>query len=396
MGHWRKGRLFFRVASLVLLMIGQAYGQLSSAVVTGFVHDSGGAVIPRAKVTLQNVDTTVERQSLSNGAGLYSFLNVPPGRYTMQVGASGFKNQSVAPFTLAVNQTAAMDFSLELGVLEQAINVEAQAATIESATSELGSVVSTKQVVDLPLNGRNFTQLLSLTPGATPVSVGQNNGGTYTPVTQGSTFTFPAINGQSNRSNFFMTDGLNNQGAFFNTYAVPPIIDAIQEFKVNSHNDQSQFGSVTGGIVNVVTKSGTNEFHGTLWEYLRNDYFNARNTFLPSVTPFKQNQFGGSLGGPVMIPKVYRGRNKTFFFVAAEGFTYRQPVQSFFRIPTPAELGGNLSSVPTQKSVSCRADEIGHLQRWSGHLLDVGRVWVAGVERQRIQRAHRGTDMPSG
>jgi hypothetical protein len=198
------------------------------------------------------------------------------------------------------------------------------------------------------VNGRNFTQLLSLSPGATPVSVGQNRTGSYTPVTQGAAFVIPSVNGQSNRSNFFMLDGLNNQGAFFNTCTVPPIIDAIQEFKINSHNDEAQFGSVTGGVVNVVTKSRTNTFHGTLWEYLRNSAFNARNTFLASVTPFKQNQFGGSLGGPVLIPKLYHGRNKTFFFVAAEGFTYRQPVQTFYRVPTLANLRGDLSDVPAQ------------------------------------------------
>src|SRR5262249_45932976 len=141
-------------------------------------------------------------------------------------------------------------------------------------------------------------------------SVSQNSGGwVAAPIGQ---FVFPSVNGQTNRSNFFMMDGVHNHAVYVSVYVVPPIIDAIQEFKINSHNDQAEFGGATGGIVNVVTKSGTNEFHGTLWEYLRNDAFDARNFFLQSVTPFKQHMFGASGGGPVILPKIYNGRNRTF------------------------------------------------------------------------------------
>jgi hypothetical protein len=132
------------------------------------------------------------------------------------------------------------------------------------------------------------------------------------------------------------------------TYVVPPIIDAIQEFKVNSHNDQAEFGSALGGIINVVTKTGTNSLHGTAWEYLRNDAFDARNTYLNSVTPFKQNQFGFGVGGPVYLPKLYDGRNKTFFYGAFQQFFYRTPANSFFRVPTEANYNGDLSDIPTQ------------------------------------------------
>src|SRR6202043_2633657 len=142
----------------------------------------------------------------------------------------------------------------------------------------------TKQVNDLPTNGRNFTALLSLTPGVVPVSTGQNNGmgggGFSAPVAEGSSFSFPAINGQTNRSNFFLTDGLNNFGSILSTYAVPPIIDAIQEFKVVSHTDSAEYGGVLGGVVNVVTKSGTNDLHGSGFEFARNTIFDARAKFL--------------------------------------------------------------------------------------------------------------------
>jgi hypothetical protein len=268
----------------------------------------------------------------------------------METSSSGFRTSRVNEFTLAVNQTLTLDTTLELGNLEQAVQVEAQAERLQASTGELGSVLEQKQVVDLPINGRNFTSLLSLSPGVAPVSVSQNSGaGTFgTPTTYGADIQFPAINGQSNRSNFFMTDGINNQGSFLSTYAVPPIIDTVQEFKVVSHNDLAEFGSSLGGIINVVTKSGTNSLHGDAFEYVRNNAFDARNTFQQDVTTFRQNEFGFTVGGPVYIPKIYNGKNKTFFYGGFQEFLYRSPANSFFRVPTDANYAGDLSDQGTQ------------------------------------------------
>jgi hypothetical protein len=349
----RNAKLGSRLFLVLPLFLGIAFSaasfaQLSTGSVTGIVRDQTGAVVSGANGVLRNVDTSVERATISNAAGNYLFLNVNPGRYTLEMKAPGFKASRLSEFTVAVNQTVTFDVALEIGGLEQTVTVGASVAEIESSTAQLGSVVAEKQVADLPLNGRNFTQLLSLAPGVAPVSVAQNAGGFSAPVAQGSQFVFPAINGQTNRSNFFMLDGIANQNALLSAYVVPPIVDAIQEFKVVSHSDQAEFGSSTGGVVNVVTKSGSNGLHGTAWEYVRNDAFDARNTFLDSVTPFKQNQFGFSLGGPVWIPKVYNGRNKTFFFGAFQQFLYRKPANSFFRVPTAANYNGDLSDIPTQ------------------------------------------------
>jgi hypothetical protein len=335
--------------ALCLVASGVAYGQLSTATLTGVVRDSTGAIVPDATVTLRNAATTIERHAVSNSAGNYSFLNVTPGRYTLETTATGFRPNKVSEFELQVNQTMTQDTVLEVGTLEQAVQVEATAAGVESSTAELGAVVSEKQVVDLPLNGRNFTQLLTLTPGVAPVSVSQNTNGAFgSPTTAGAQFIFPAINGQTNRSNFFRTDGINNQGPFLSTYAVPPIIDTIQEFKVNAHNDQAEFGSTLGGIINVVTKSGTNNLHGTAFEYVRNDAFDARNTFFDRVQTFRQNEFGFTVGGPVYIPKLYDGRNKTFFYGGFQEFLYRSPANGYFRVPTDANYNGDLSDIPTQ------------------------------------------------
>jgi hypothetical protein len=320
----------------------QGFAQLSSASVTGVVRDTTGSVIPNVKITLQNVATSVAHSTLSNTAGNYVFLGITPGDYTLQAEVPGFEISKMPQFTLAVNQTATIDLAMQLGTVQQSVTVEASGQLVQSATAELGAVVAEKQVADLPLNGRNFTQLLSLTPGVAPVSVSQNSGG-FGNVFTGGNFVFPAINGQTNRSNFFLMDGIDDQGSFQSTYTVAPIIDQIEEFKVNSHNDQAEFGGVLGGVINVVTKSGTNQLHGSAWEFLRNDDLDARNTFYAAVTPYRQNQFGVAAGGPVWFPKIYNGRNKTFFFGAYEGQRFTQASNNYLHLPTPAELSGNLA-----------------------------------------------------
>ncbi len=320
----------------------RGYAQLSSASVTGVVRDTSGSVIPSVRITLQNVETTVAHTSVSNTAGNYVFLGITPGEYTLTAEVTGFEVSKMPAFTLAVNQTATIDLTMQVGTVQQSLTVEASGQLVQSATAELGAVVSEKQVFDLPLTGRNFTQLLSLTPGVAPVSVSQNAGG-FGNVFTGGAFVFPAINGQTNRSNFFLMDGIDDQGSFQSTYSVAPIVDQIEEFKVDSHNDQAEFGGVLGGVINVVTKSGTNQLHGSAWEFLRNNDLDARNTFYTSVTPYRQNQFGVAVGGPVWFPKIYNGRNKTFFFGAYEGTRFTEASNNYLHIPTPAELSGNLA-----------------------------------------------------
>jgi hypothetical protein len=321
-----------------------ALAQISTASVSGVVRDPAGAVVPKASVALLNVATGVERRSASNEAGNYVFLNVPPGDYTLSAGAAGFKTVKMSQFTLVVNQTATLDVQLEVGDVQSSVTVEAVGASVQAATSELGAAVTEKNVTDLPLSGRNFTQLLWLTPGAGPVSTAQGKGGGYAGAI--GTFVQPSLNGQLNRSNMYLLDGIFDTEAFMGTYCTEPILDTIQEFKVQSHNDQAEFGQILGGTVNVATKSGTNELHGALWEFIRNDAFDARNTFLPSVTAFKQNMFGVQTGGPVSIPKIYKGKNRTFFSLAYEGYRYRSPAATLYRVPTAANLTGDFSDEP--------------------------------------------------
>ncbi len=337
---------------LLALLAASAFGQLSSATLNGVVRDSTGAVIPKASVVLSNVDTGIERPGTSNESGNYVFADITPGRYTLKVTAEGFSTKQVSAFVLAVNQTATIDVALAPGAQSEVVTVDASTEQLQTSTAELGTVIATHQVNDLPLNGRNFTQLLSLTPGVSPISVGQNSmggrtGGFAAPIAEGAEFTFPSVNGATNRSNYFLTDGMSNFAAFLSTYAVPPIVDAIQEFKVVSRTDTAEFGSVLGGVVNVVTKSGSSQFHGAGWEYIRNDAFDARPTFLATGAKkpsFRQNQFGASVGGPVAVPGL---KNNTFFYFAYQGFRFSQPESANILVPTPTQLSGDFSALCT-------------------------------------------------
>ncbi len=356
--RWKTCRVFALwqacLLSGILLLSGTGFAQLSTASLTGVVRDSSGAVVPNAKVVLTNAATSVENTTTSNGSGTYLFLDITPGRFTVQASAPGFAVQKVPDLTLTVGQAASIDFALTVGSQSTVVTVQAAAPQLETASANLGTVIGTKQVGDLPLNGRDFTQLLILSPGISPVNNGQGGpgGGQYAtpePINQASTI--PSVNGQGNRSDYFFTDGLSNFGAFHSVYAVPPIIDEIQEFKVVSHTDSAEYGSVTGGVINVVTKSGTNSLHGSAWEYVRNDIFDAQAYFLPPGTPrtpYKENEFGGAVGGPVWLGKLYNGKNKTFFFGAYQGFRFSQTSNAPRKVPTAAQLAGDESSWPTQ------------------------------------------------
>jgi outer membrane receptor protein involved in Fe transport len=350
--RWRSIRHLLCVTILLMgeiTLLCRGYGQSASSAINGTITDKSAAQVPEARIILRNVDTNIQRVTSSGSSGTYSITDLSPGRYSLQVTKDGYATGEMTGIVLQVNQTATLDFRLTVGSLQQTLTVSANLSAVESTTSELGTVITTKSVNDLPLNGRNFTQLLTLTPGVSPISVAQNaaGGSGFGGLAVGA-FTFPAVNGQRNRSNMFLLDGVNDLASFLGNYNYAPIIDDIQEFKVQSHNDLAEFGAVAGGIINVVTKSGTNVFHGSAWEFLRNEQLDARNFFLPTRNPLRQNQFGVAAGGPALLPHLYNGRNRTFYFFAYEGFRQSQEAQSIVRVPTAAQLTGDFSSLLSQ------------------------------------------------
>ena len=358
--------LSFTLALVAMTVFaGSAIAQTSQASIRGNVHDASNAVISAATLTLVNVDTQVVSKTLANDRGDYLFLNINPGRYTLEASQSSFSSEKLTPFLLQVNQTAVLDFTLSVGKINQVIVVEATGGGLQAATSELGLTLEAKQIADLPLDTRNFTGLFGTAPGVSPLSVGGTQTLNYT-TTIGPAI-IPSFNGQTQRSNIFVVDGILDVETFGDAYAVQPSIETIQDLKLQSHNDSAEFGGSTGGTINVATKSGTNSLHGSGWEYNKSPSLQALAYFTPKgtvQTPFKQNQFGGTLGGPVVIPKLYHGKNKTFFFVGYEDFRFSGPGNTNTLVPTAAELAGDFTAdLPIYDPASTTCDTSGNCTR---------------------------------
>jgi len=326
----------------LLVSAGSLYAQTATGQVNGTVTDPSGAVVPNARVTLRNQATGIENRTTTNASGNLTFLNVPPGPYALTVESEGFKAVRIPDFTVGVNQVLEQNIALAVGQVTESVVVRAEGELVQRASSELGTVITAEAVRELPLNGRNFTQLLMLTPGATPVNTSQGGAVTFQDAgpsgIPNTAITKPSLHGQQNRSTLYFMDGFINTDLRGPIYGILPIIDLIEEFKIQSHNDKAENGGVTGGVVNVVSKSGTNDFHGTAWEFLRNDFLDARNSFTDAKAPapFRQNEFGAAFGGPIF-------KNKTFFYGGYEGWRYRKPGQSLNLVPTAEELNGDFS-----------------------------------------------------
>src|SRR5258708_33323300 len=303
------------IVSVVLLLASSSLSaQTATGQVKGNITDGTGAVISGANVTITNQGTKITNRTTSNTSGNFLFINLQPGVYSLEVEAQGFKKAEIPSFELAVNQTVSQPVALTVGAATETVEVTAEAPLLQLSSSQLGTVIPQRAVNDLPLNGRNFTQLLTLTPGATPVSTAQGSGISVQDAAisgiPGSSFSKPSVQGQPNRSTLYFLDGIINTDLRGPVYGVLPIIDTIDEFKVQSHNDKAEFGGAMGGVVSVVSKSGTNQFHGSGWEFIRNNAFDARNPFTDFSTDpvtkavtlhgpavLRQNEFGAAVGG---------------------------------------------------------------------------------------------------
>ena len=334
------------LCGLVFLFAAVAAAQVSSAEITGTVTDASGAAVGGAKVTATNAETGVARQTTSDSTGGYLLTTLPPGRYNLAVEASGFRKVVQNDVALEVNQHAKLDFALQVGQLNETVEVTAAAPLLESQSSSLGTVVESRFVNEMPLNGRNFVQLATLTPGVS--GVGTNTTGTIMSGSRpddrrpGSEI---FSNGNREGANNFLYDGIDNNERLTISIVLRPAVEAVREFKVQTNLFSADQGRNSGAQVDVVTKSGTNEFHGSAFEFLRNSGMDARDFFNPHGTPFppfRFNQFGGSVGGPVLLPK-YNGKNRTFFFVDYEGYRRSQLSTTTRTIPTPAMRQGDFT-----------------------------------------------------
>jgi hypothetical protein len=330
--------------SLAKFIIGIAfasvlYGQTGQ--ITGRVTDQNGAVMPDVRVSIRETSTNTTRTTQTNQDGYYSAPSLLPGSYAVTFEKDGFKPFTRSGLTLEVGQEARLDAGLQLGSVSEKIEVKAEAPVLETETHSSGEVIQARQVTELPLLGRDAYALGELVPGVR-TSRGMND----LPVDIISTASI-SINGAQGNANEFLLDGAPNSASSQNQPLFYPIADAVQEFKVDTSNYSAEFGRAAGGVFNVVTKSGSNALHFELWEFLRNNDLNANNYFAnvagQKIPPLKFNQFGGTFGGPVVIPKVYNGHNKTFFYVATELVRYIQGVTYTATVPNPAYLSGNFA-----------------------------------------------------
>ena len=340
-------RIFQQLLPCLVLFVAltSAHAQTSQATVRGNVNDSTNAVVSGAKLVLTNLETRVTSATVTNSAGDYLFQNINPGTYTLEASRLGFSAIKLKPFDLVVNQSSTLDFTLTVGAVDTVVQVQAVGNQIEASSTELALTLESKQIADLPLDSRNFTELFIAAPGVSPIVVGGSQTMSYTTAIGPSMI--PSFNGQSNRSDLFIVDGILDVETFGNAYAVQPGIDYIENIKLESHNDSAEFGGSSGGTINVSTKSGTNTLHGSAWEYNKTPSLQAEGYFTPKgtpQTPFTQNQWGGTIGGPVVIPKLYHGKNKTFFFAGYEDLRYSGPGTWSAIVPTAAELSGDFTA----------------------------------------------------
>ncbi len=330
------------ISGLAFLVFASAFGQGGgNAAMNGTVTDPSGAVIARANVTMTQAGTQIRRTATTNDAGQFAILSLPPSTYRLTVEASGFKTYS-QDVTLLADQSGSLQIQMQLGLATETVSVEATTTLVNTETPVLGQVIEQSRVVDLPLNGRNDADLTKLVAGA----LDSNNGAG---VTQGNTKQVPgaeaiSVNGARPDQISYNLDGGSNEDLMSNTNNPFPFPDAVQEFSVQTNSFDTQYGTNAGAVVNVVTKSGTNRWHGDLFEFVRNREFNARNFFAPTVDPLKRNQYGGTVGGPIK-------KDSTFIFFGYQGTKIRtQGNANNTILPTAANMTGDFSNYLTANS----------------------------------------------
>lgn len=337
-------RVIQRLSGLILLLSGfvaATYAQTTNGSITGTITDPSGAAIGGVQIQVTNQGTGEQRTATSLDNGTYIIPQLAPGNYKVSVQKQGFATETRNGVQLLVNQAATLDFKLSVAAVSQTVEVTGAPPALNTTNATLGNVIDHQQAVDLPLNGRNFTQLTLLSPGAAPQESGQQ--GSFT-VKLGEGAISPSVNGQRGQQNNFTMDGVLNNAIYTDTWAISPPPDALQEFNVQSHMTDAQFSISSGANINIVSRSGTNEFHGDLWEFLRNDVLDARNFFDTTKPPYRQNQYGVNFGGPVIFPH-FNGRNNTWFDVYWEGFRSVQNLNEFASVPTAAMRNGDFSAI---------------------------------------------------
>ncbi len=340
--------------------------QIDTASVSGRVVDATGATVPQAVVTVTNTGTNFAYHATTNSNGEWTISPVHIGVYKLEVSAQGFSRAEAGPFTLSVQQRQQIDLSLQTGTVTSAVEVTTEAPVLETANSDRSQLIDSRTMVTLPLNGRNPVQLAQLSAGVTVSEPGSRDESGYG---------FSA-NGARSLQNNFLLDGIDDNSNLPDllneaNYAVMPSVDALQEFRVQTDSYSAEFGRATGAVVNATTKSGTNQVHGVVYEFLRNQAFDARNYFDQTLPPYHQNQFGGTIGGPIR-------KDKLFVFGDYEGLRLSQGQTYTSLVPTAAQKAGDFSSQLNTSSPTGVTDCNGQ-PTYAGELFDTTLTQARGV-----------------
>ncbi len=325
------------LASSVFLFASTAFSQTVTGTITGTVVDATGAAAPNVAITATQVNTNLKHKAQTTEAGVYTLNFLPVGDYNITAEASGFKTATLGPFRLEVNQTVREDIRLEVGQVSERVEVSASAATLQTENAQTGNTITGQQATELPLNGRNFMSLTLLVPGSiTPNPAGISS-------SRNLTSGRPYVNGNREQTNNFLLDGIDINEPVGDLVGYNPNVDAIEEIQVLTGNANAEFGNGNGAIVNMTTKSGTNQFHGNLFEFLENDKLNANSFFNnrsgAKKQALRQNMFGGTLGGPVK-------KDRLFFFVDYQGTRVANNGPSLATVVPVNLRNGDLSVYP--------------------------------------------------
>src|SRR5262245_35003803 len=344
--HLSRLPICLAVALLACLFHPISSSAQTAATLVGDITDSNGALAPNVTVTVINEGTKIERKVVTNEAGQYRVTPLNPGTYTIQVEAAGFKREVRTGVVLEVGAVLEVDFSLQLGQVTETINITGVTQVLKTEESSVGNVVDSRELQHLPVNQRNYTRLILLMPGTSSVTRSQQQG-----VAQSGTALF-SVNGGRPQDNNYTLDGVDSNMQMMNSPGISPPMDAIQEFKVAT-NTSSEFGRSMGANVSMVMKSGTRDLHGTVYEYLRNDVFDANEFFANrsslGKTPFRLNQYGVTVGGPVLLPKVNL-RDKMFWFFSWEGFRRLRGTTLLTSVQTQDFRNGKFASLLTRSN----------------------------------------------
>src|SRR5262245_9553462 len=347
-------QLSFLITFLFLFSV-LGLGQSPQGTITGTVIDPQGARVSEATVTAVQIGTNQKSIAVSSSDGVYTIPSLPIGRYEVTVTASGFSTFKQSNVTLEVGQRLRLDITLQVGDLNNTVTVTTEISRVQTEASSLGTTVERQRIENLPLNGRHVFNLVKLIPGVQP-RVKSSDG--FAEV-DNQNFSQISFNGGSVYSNQVFLDGGANTVPVHNELGVVPMVDSVEEFKVQTNSLAAEFGQTSGGVISVVTRSGTNQFHGSLYEFFRNDALDARNAFLTERDPvtgrtkpiLRYNQYGGTLGGPIFLPRfgqggpaLYKGKDKTFFFAGFERWNFRTANINRNTVPTLQEREGDFSN----------------------------------------------------